>query len=117
MAKQSGAYFLGRRGHVIGYMWKNIACLRTVPVQVLQTSATKGSAKKFGIAQKTAKHIRHALPSILPDPKDRKMMHRLNAAVYQWLLHSKMNSKDHYQPVIELGGFSFSEKKSFAQQV
>lgn len=117
MAKQIGTYFIGRRGPVIGYMWKQIPCLRSVPVNVKQSKATKQSAKKFGRSKTIAKHIRHAVPSLLPDTKDRKMMQRLENAVYRWLLFPLTRSSNGYRAIHQLNDISFHEEQELTARL
>src|SRR5687768_5817784 len=50
-----------------------------------QTPATKRSAGQFGKAVQIAKALRQGMYPVLPDAKDRKMMHRLDNAVLQWI--------------------------------
>ena len=56
------------------------------PSRVRQTPATKLSATEFGIANKAAKNIRHALFPILQDFSDNRMHSRFTAAVYKCLI-------------------------------
>ncbi|NML21400.1 hypothetical protein HHL16_10975 [Pseudoflavitalea sp. G-6-1-2] len=75
--------FTGRCGDLIGYKRNGVSCLRSMPMEVKQTNATKKAAKRFGEASHTGKLIRNALAPYLYGKKDREHVNRLNKTLIQ----------------------------------
>ncbi len=117
MGKQTNLVYRGTQGNLIYYERQGGYYIRTKPVQVNQTIATKASAGKFGKAVSASKNIRAALAPLLPDTKDRPMMNRLNAAIYKWLLEESLAVPAIDQPVTALTGFQFNEKTTLAERL
>lgn len=85
MASTRAIIFRGKVGHLVYYEYRGKANVRSAPVQVRQTHATKDSAKRFGLAVSMSAVIRAALGSVLPGDTDRQRMYLLNKKLYQWL--------------------------------
>jgi hypothetical protein len=109
MARQKKIILSGRVSNIIFYEFRGIACARTRPARVRQTKATKSSAKQFGKAVRMSRVLRSGLDFILPDPRDKSMMYRLNNALLQWLLQTKPGSKL-TTDLPFISGFEFNEE-------
>ncbi|HVI47841.1 MAG TPA: hypothetical protein VM802_23430 [Chitinophaga sp.] len=82
MAKQiSIITFTGRLGNLIGYRRRNEYFLRSMPVNVRQTVATRRAAQRFGMASKKAALIRHAFSGQLDVRCDTSHINRLTSAL------------------------------------
>ncbi len=84
MATQTGLFkFTGKLDNVIGYRRNGKHCVRSMPVTVRQTAATKQASGRFGIASRQGKLIRRALASHLDIRHDGTCTNRLNKALIQ----------------------------------
>ncbi|MEZ2445068.1 hypothetical protein AB6805_25285 [Chitinophaga sp. RCC_12] len=82
MAKQSGLFqFTGKLDNVIGYRRNGSYFVRTMPVTVKQTAATRQASRNFGIASRKAKLIRQAITPQLEINRDGSLVNRLNKAL------------------------------------
>lgn len=82
MAKQSGLFqFTGKLDNVIGYRRNGSYFVRTMPVTVKQTAATRQASRNFGIASRKAKLIRQAITPQLEFNRDGSLVNRLNKAL------------------------------------
>jgi len=117
MAKQSNLFYRGTVGKLVYYELNGGYYVRSKPTRVNQTAATKASAARFGMAVRNGNAIRQQLLLLLPDAKDRRIMYRLNAAVYKWLLSPSFINPVPNQPVDALTGFQFNEKTSWAERM
>src|SRR6185369_275712 len=89
MARQQTIFVTGKINNLVFYKWKDLHCVRSMPLRVKQTKATKQSAKDFGRAAKLSRILRNAFSPLLPDYKNRKMTYRLNASLLHWLRQKK----------------------------
>ncbi len=89
MAKQEKIILSGKIRNLVFYVRNGVPCVRTIATNMKQTRATKRSAGEFGKAVQIAKALRQGLYPVLPDPKDRKMMHRLDNAILQWIRNGR----------------------------
>lgn len=79
MATQAGKIrFTGRVGDLIGYYRNGVYCLRSMPLKVRQTAASKQAANNFGIASRNGKLVRQAFAAHLNGRKDNAWVNRLN---------------------------------------
>lgn len=84
MAKQTGLFqFTGKLGNVIGYRRNGNYFVRSMPVTVQQTSATRRASRNFGIASRKAKLIRQAIMPHLDINYDGSLVNRLNKTLIQ----------------------------------
>lgn len=84
MAKQTGLFqFTGKLGNVIGYRRNGNYFVRSMPVTVQQTSATRRASRNFGIASRKAKLIRQAIMPQLDLNYDGSLVNRLNKTLIQ----------------------------------
>lgn len=82
MATQAGKIrFTGRFGDLIGYNRNGVFCMRSMPAEVRQTSATRKAAQDFGIASRNGKLIRQELAAHLHGRKDSAWCNRLNKSL------------------------------------
>lgn len=84
MAKQTGLFqFTGKLGNMIGYRRNGNYFVRSMPVTVKQTSATRQASRNFGIASRKAKLIRQAIMPQLDLNYDGSLVNRLNKTLIQ----------------------------------
>ena len=107
MARQKKVILSGKLANLIFYESWGKAHVRTKPVRVRQTKATKASAQKFGKAVRISKALREGVSPILPDYKNRTLMHRVNNVMLQTLSHQLPLD------VSLLNGFQFYEDRDF----
>lgn len=82
MAKQ-GKFISGSLGRVVFYELNGVSIMRSKPVRVRQTRATKASAKEFGRMSGYSKLIREYW-GLLGRFSQRDLMLRLNSALLRW---------------------------------
>lgn len=85
MPSQIDVQLTGRIQNLIFYKRGDKYYVRTVPVKVKQTKATKKRATEFGKASRIGKGLRQQLLPAIPFPADNKMQTRLVSALFQWL--------------------------------
>jgi hypothetical protein len=117
MTKQKNIMLSGRVANVIFYEFRGIPCSRAMPAKVRQSKATKASAKQFGKASRLSKLLRSELVSVLPDPKDKKMMYRLNTALLQWLKTTGPDNSGLITRLPFIEGFQFNEATSITERL
>jgi hypothetical protein len=84
MAKQTSVYkFTGKLDNLIGYRRKGVHCVRTMPQQVRQSTATKKASRNFGMASRKGRLVRRALAGQLEVGYDGSLVNRLNKALIQ----------------------------------
>ncbi|HVI43404.1 MAG TPA: hypothetical protein VM802_00975 [Chitinophaga sp.] len=82
MAKQTSFItFTGKLGNLIGYRRNGAYCLRSMPVNVRQTAATRRAAQRFGRASKRAALIRNAFSGKMNVNCDSGHINRLTSAL------------------------------------
>ncbi|TWW01930.1 hypothetical protein [Chitinophaga pinensis] len=82
MARQDSIIlFTGKLGNMIGYYRKGQYLLRSTPVSVKQTDATRRAAKRFGIASRKGALIRSIFDDELDIHNDGTQVNRLNSAL------------------------------------
>src|SRR5438128_2742363 len=109
MAKQTGTYFIGRYGNVVGSTWKGIPYLRYQPDKINQSKATRESVNYMAQASPIAAAFRKTFLQVMQQPKNREMQNRFNGAVKKWLHTKPFEQK---LPAIQLPfltGFEFNE--------
>jgi hypothetical protein len=84
MAKQTGLFkFTGKLDNVIGYRRNGIHFVRSMPVVVRQTTATRQASRNFGIASRRGKLVRKAFAGQLDVRSDGTLVNRLNRTLIQ----------------------------------
>jgi hypothetical protein len=107
MASKKQIEFTGRISNIILYRWRDKNCMRTMPVTVRQTDATKRAATNFGRACSVSRILRKSLSPLLPDQKESVMRIGLNTALLKWLRI--------YDPVIPATDLPFIRLFSFSK--
>jgi hypothetical protein len=97
----------GTISNVIFYEFRGKQVIRSKPLRVKQTKASKAAAKDFGRAVRYSRIIRNSLDRVI-DPKDKPMMYRLNNELLQWLRDSKDDSKTMAANILRLESFDFN---------
>ena len=117
MAHQKGIGLRGTFEGTIFYKSMGLYLMRSKPVRVRQTNATKTQAAIFGKAAKVSAALRLTLKPFLPDAKDRKMMLSLDAALRSWLrtAPSHNSAGDHSMPFVT--GFEFNKQSLLASSL
>ncbi len=110
MARQKNIKFVGTQDNIIYYKWKEVFSMRTKPVSVKQTKATKVSASVFGTASGLGAALRKAFAPLLPNAKDKKMQLQFQTALQNFLQQNKSNNIAAETAAIQLQGFRFNEK-------
>ena len=110
MGKQGNMKFVGTVDNLIYYKWKDIYAVRTKPVKVKQTKASKQQSRLFGMAAHTGAVLRNLLKPALPDAKDRAMMRRLEQAMVQWLRSGAYSTNEPQDNLSFITGFEFNEQ-------
>ena len=85
MPSQINLQITGRIDNLICYKVGDKYYMRTAPVNVKQTKATKKRAGEFGKASGIGRCLRQQLLPSIPFPADNKMQTRLVSALFQWL--------------------------------
>ncbi len=117
MGIQTNLYYQGTQGNLVFYELNGGFYMRAKPSVVRQTAATRACAGTFGAAVRMAKNIRAAIAPVLPNPRDRQIMNRLNTSMYKWLLTAPLDNSANYQPVPALTGFSFNEETALSERL
>lgn len=113
MAREVIINMRGKFKNVIFYKRGDKYYGKSVPARVRQSRQTKINSGRFGTAVSVSKSLRHAWRSLLPNPKARDTMYRLNNAVYQWLLKDPDLKRLGLQPVHNLKTLSLNGDYGF----
>lgn len=108
MAHQKNLKLRGTFENVIFYTSNEHFLIRSKPSIVRQTTATKQAASFFGKAVKMSASFRASMKSILPNSKDRNMIHRLDSAMRNWLRADRSATSDNESAVPFISGFEFN---------
>ncbi len=111
MGIQSNIKLRGSVENLIFYQWKGIHCIRTKPAKVNQAPIAIKNAGIFGMAANRSAVLRSLLKPLIPQPGNRKIIHRTDAAFREWL---KTEPLDNHARVDNIGAFhhlSFNEKR------
>lgn len=108
MAHQKNINLQGTIENIIFYTSNAQHLMRTKPAFVRQTKATTQAASLFGKAVKMSANLRATVQFLLPDAKDRNMMHRLDAALLNWLRADRSATTDNESAVPFISGFEFN---------
>ncbi len=116
MAQQANQYYNGRQGNAIYYKLNEGYYIRSVPVLVKQTAATKIRSSNFAIASKAGRMFRFLLEPAIPFSKDKKMQNRFAGTFMKWL---QLNTLQQLQPATDLPfvqSFQFNETCSLSER-
>lgn len=116
MAQQANQYDNGRQGNPIYYKLNEGYFIRSVPVVVKQTAATKIQNSNFEIASKAGRMFRYLLEPAIPFSKDKKMQNRFAGTFMKWL---QLNTLVQLQPATNLPfvqNFQFNDACSLIEK-
>jgi len=117
MAHQKNIKLRGTFENIIFYTSKEQFLIRSKPSIVRQTNATKKAASLFGEAVKMSANLRATVQSLLPNSKDRNMMHRLDATFLNWLRTGQSASGRHEIPFPFVPGFEFNLESQLSEKL
>jgi len=109
MARQSGLYFKGRMGNIVGSTWKGIPYLRYMPDTINQSEATKQSSANMAQASRIGAAFRKSFAPLLPQTKGRAIQNRFTGAVKKWLQTKPFQQTLPSVTAPYLLGFEFNE--------
>ena len=115
MGIQSNIKLRGTVENLVFYQWKGIHCIRTKPAKVRQAPVAIKNAGIFGMAANRSAVLRALLKPLMPEPGNRKIIHRTDAAFREWLRTEPLNNA---VPVNQLDAFhelSFNEKRELPE--
>lgn len=107
MARQTNIKVRGRVENIIFYQSRGVDCMRIVPPVVRVAPASLKTAGIFGKASAASKTLRTLLRPVLPEPANREIMYRTNAAFRNWLQTEPLNHKAPVSQIDKLNGLSF----------
>ena len=116
MARQTGVYFVGRMGNVVGSTWKGIPYFRFQPDNINQTAGTKQSADNMGKASTLGAAFRKMLLPVLPNAKDREMQNAFTGAIKMWLQTNPFQQRLPNVVLPHIAGFEFNKSSAFLQR-
>lgn len=110
MGIQSNLKLRGTAGNIIFYQWKDVDCIRRRPAKVKRVPVAIENSRVFGMAANRSAIVRSLLRPVLPEPANRRIMHRLDKAFAQWLKTGPINSSQPVSNIESFTGLSFNEK-------
>lgn len=110
MAKQVDTAVTGTVGDVIFYKWKDKFCIRSKGRTGAQAPIAKENGGYFGKASALSKSFRKMLAPILAEPRSRRLMYRLNNAIYALLRERVHETVMPLQSLPHLSGMSLAEE-------
>lgn len=117
MATQTGIYFIGRKGNIIGSTWKGIPYLRSMPDSICQSEATKRSSSYMGTASGIGAGMRRMFDSLLPEPKSKAMQNRFTGACKKWLQTGPLKQPSSGTALPFLTAFEFNEQSPVKERL
>ncbi len=109
MAIQSNLKLKGTFDSLIFYQWKGIDCIRTRPATVKRVPVAIENSRVFGLAANRSKILRCLLQPVLPEPGNRKMIHRLHKAFSDWLKTNPLQISAEVNNLALFNGLSLNE--------
>lgn len=85
MAVQNLLHFSGKAGNIVFVNRNGQTYIRSMPVRVKRSAASKRSSVNFGIAAAAGKTLRSQLGYALPTTTDKYMYARFTGAISRWL--------------------------------
>ncbi len=99
----------GTFGDIICYQSRGRYIVRSKGNTGRQAPEAKMQAAILGKASGLSARFRKAFTDLIPEPKNRRLMYRLNNAFQQWLKTRPMESADRNESVPQFNGFTFNE--------
>ncbi len=97
--------------------WKGITTVRSKPARTKQTANTREAGLLFGMAANRAKVFRGLFDPILPDPKNRMVINRLQKAFYKWLKTGVLQDTNPETQIFFFEELSFNETIELKQRI
>jgi len=116
MAKIKFIYASGRIGKLVGVERYGKWYLRSLPVEVKQTAASRKRSTNFGIAAEAGKFLRRQLANSIPYPRNKGMQSRFGGAIVKWIGNNNVGSLPAQQSLPFISGFSFNDKSNSARK-
>ncbi len=107
MAKQADTAITGTFNNLIYYKWRDVYCVRVKGNTGKQAPVAIQQAGILGKASGISAKLRALLKPVIPYPKDRKLMYRMNNAIQQWLRAADLKNAAPINEIAGLNGFSF----------
>ena len=104
-----------KKTNIVISSWKGIVTLRSKPTKVKQTPNTVEAGRLFGMASNCSGIIRKLLKSLLPEPANRTVMHRLQKAFYHWVKTGVLTDNKPIENISFFNGLSLNEKSELSQ--
>lgn len=115
MGIQNNIKLRGTVENLIFYQWKDIHCIRTRPAKVKQAPVAIKNAGIFGMAASRSAVLRALLKPLMPEPGNRKIIHRTDAAFREWLRAEPLNDDAPVDQVDAFQQLSFNEKRELSE--
>lgn len=115
MGIQSNIKLRGTVENLVFYQWRDIHCIRTKPAKVNQAPIAIKNAGIFGMAANRSAVLRALLKPLLPEPGNRKVIHRTDAAFREWLKTEPLHDPAPVDNIHAFHQLSFNEKKALPQ--
>lgn len=117
MAKQKDTEITGTVGDIIFYKWKGMFCMRAKGNTGKQAPVAVKNGGYFGKASGVSARLRKLLAPILAEPKSRRLMYRLNNALYALLRTDVLDTLAPVNNLPHLSGFSMFEQDDIAHSL
>ena len=115
MGIQSNIKLRGTVENLVFYQWKGIHCIRTKPAKVNQAPVAIKNAGIFGMAANRSAVLRALLKRLMPEPGNRKIIHRTDAAFRRWLQTEPLHDPAPVDHIHAFQHVSFNEKRELSE--
>lgn len=115
MGIQSNIKLQGTVENLIFYQWRDIHCIRTKPAKVNQAPVAIKNAEIFGMAANRSSVLRGLLKPLIPEPGNRKIIHRSDAAFREWLKTEPLHDPAPVDNIHAFNHLSFNEKRELQE--
>ncbi len=116
MAKIKFIYASGKIGNLVSVERYGKWYLRSLPLKVKQSAASRKRSSNFGIAAEAGKFLRRQLAGSLPYPANKQMQSRFGGTIAKWLTRNDVNSLPAQASLPFISGFSFNDKSDSARK-
>lgn len=110
MAKQQDTAITGTVGDIIFYKWKDKFCIRSKGRTGTQAPVAVENGGHFGKASGLSARFRKLLTPILNEPRSRKLMYKMNNALYAMFRENPLQSVSPAAGLPHLKGLSLFEQ-------
>jgi len=116
MAKLTDVFVNGALGNIVFYRRGGTNCVRSKPLNVRQSSATKIRSGNFGIAARAGKALRSGLTRSMPNATDRDLQCRFCGAISKWLGTSGIEELPAADAVPFISTLDFTKEQPVSQR-